>query len=126
MHFFVYVEKVTSYLWAKLYNNLTNSNSLSMLSGIKLVHGRPKMVVFDSGPSFRNKIINKLRELHIDHSPSAAYMASRNGRREHAVTLVKHMLLLNTPRNNKDLQELTQAINSRCSGVPGAGSAYEI
>ena len=52
-------------------------------------------------------------------------MASRNGQSVQAVALVKKSLLLNTTRNNKGLQELTQAINSRTSGVPGTGSAYE-
>ena len=65
------------------------------------------MVVSDSGPAFRNEFINRLRELQFSHSPSAAYTASRNGQSECAVALVKKMLLLNTPRNNKGLQELT-------------------
>ena len=82
-------------------------------------------MVSDSQPAFRNEFINRLRELHINHSPSAAYMASWNRRAECAVSLVKNMLLLNSPRNSKDLQELTQAINSRTSGVPDAGLAYE-
>ena len=82
-------------------------------------------MVSDSGPAFRNEFIRRLRELHIDHSPSSAYMATRNRRSEYAVSLVKKMLLLNPLRNNKGLQELKQAINSRTSGVPGTGSAYE-
>ena len=53
---------------------------------------------------------------HIDHMASEAYMASRNGQAERSVALVKHML---------DLQDLTQAINSRTSRVPGACSAYK-
>ena len=61
----------------------------------------------------------------INNSPSEAYMASQNGRAERAVALVKRMLQLNIPRNKKELQDLTQAINARASGVPGAGSAYE-
>ena len=32
---------------------------------------------------------------------------------------------LNPPRSTKNLQELVQAVNSRRSGVPGAGSSYE-
>ena len=32
---------------------------------------------------------------------------------------------LNLTRTNRNLQELTQAINSRTSGVCGGGSAYE-
>ena len=39
LHFMVYEEKVTSFLWAKLYNHMTTSNSLSMLSKIMQVHG---------------------------------------------------------------------------------------
>ena len=53
LHFLVFVEKVTSYLWAKLYGHMTTSNSLFMLSDIMVEHGRPKMVVSDSGPTFR-------------------------------------------------------------------------
>ena len=41
------------------------------------------------------------------------------------MALVKKMINLNPPRSNKHLQELVQAINSRPSGVPGGGTAYE-
>ena len=51
--------------------------------------------------------------------------SSRNVRAERAVALVKRMLQLNTPRGNKELQDLVQAINARTSRVPGAGSAYK-
>ena len=52
-------------------------------------------------------------------------MPSQNGRAKRAVTLVKRRLQLNTPRGNKDLQDLIMAINARASGDPGAGSTYE-
>ena len=96
-----------------------------MLSDIIAEHGRPKMVVSDSGPSFRGEFIQSLQDLHIDHSPSSAYMAKTNGRSERAVALVKKRLFLNPPRTNKNLQELASAIHSRPSGVPGGGSACE-
>ena len=86
-----------------------------MLSNVMVEHGRPKMVMSDFGPVFKGEFIRSLGELHIDHSPSSAFMASQNGRSEVAVALVKRMLLLNPPRTNKNLQELTQAINSRTS-----------
>ena len=82
-------------------------------------------MVSDSGPAFQSEFISKLRDMHNDYMSSEAYMASRNGQSERSVALVKHMLQLNPPRNNKDLQDLTQAINSRTSRVRGAGSAYE-
>ena len=104
---------------------MTTSNSLSMLSDIMAEHGRPKLVVSDSGLSFRGEFIQSLHDLHIDHSPSSAYMAKTNGRAEKAVSLVKKMLLLNPPRTAKNLQELTSAVNNRPSGVPGGGSSYE-
>ena len=125
LHFLVYVEKGSIFLWAKLHSHMTTRNSLSMLSKVMQVQGRPKLLVSDSGPAFWNEFISKLREMHINHMASEAYMATRNGRPERSVTLVKHMLQLNPTRSNKDLQDLTQAINSRTSGVPGAGSAYE-
>ena len=54
LHFLVFVKKVTSYLSAKLFGHMTTSNSLAMLSDIMVEHGRPEMVVSDSGPPFRN------------------------------------------------------------------------
>ena len=104
---------------------MTTSNIPSMLSEIMQVHGGQKLVVSDSGPAFQNEFISKLREMQINHKASEAYMAFRNGQSERSVALVKHMLQLILPRNSKDLQDLTQEINSRTSGVPGAGSAYE-
>ena len=103
LHFLIIVKKVTSFIWAKLFGHMTTSNSLSMLSDIKAKHWRPKMIVSDSGPSFRGEFIQSLEDLHIDHSPSSAYMASRNGRSERAVALVKKKPLLNPPRTNKNL-----------------------
>ena len=79
-HFLIIVEKVTSFIWAKLFGHMTTSNSLSMLSDIIAEHWRPKMVVSDSGPSFRGEFIQSLHDLHIDHSSSSAFMATHNGR----------------------------------------------
>ena len=55
LHFLVYVEKVSCFLWAKLYAHKTTSNSISMPTDIIQVHRRPELVVSDSGLSFRNQ-----------------------------------------------------------------------
>ena len=126
LHYLIIVEKVTSFIWSRLFSHMSTSNSLSMLSDIIAEHGTPKLVVSDSGPSFRGEFVQSLLALHIDHSSSSAYMAKTNGRAEKAVQLVKKMLLLNPPRSAKNLQELTSAVNNRPSGVQGGGSTYEI
>ena len=72
------MEKVTSFIWARLFGHMTTSNSLSMLSDIIAEHGRPKMVVSDSGPSFRGEFIQSLQDLHIDHSPSSDLFGPRD------------------------------------------------
>ena len=120
-HFLIYVEKVSSFVWAKGYSHMTTANSMGMLEEIMIVHGCPKLVITDLGPSFRGEFTHGLLELNIDHCTSPAYMASNNGRSERAVALVKKMIDLNPPRSNKHLQELVQAVNSRPSGVPGGG-----
>ena len=60
LHFLIFIEKVTSFIWAKLYGHMTTSNSLPMLSDIIVEHGRPRMIVSDSGPSFRGEFIQSL------------------------------------------------------------------
>ena len=57
LHYLIIVEKVTSFIWARLFGHMTTSNSLSMLSDIRAKHGTPKLVVCDSGPSFRGEFI---------------------------------------------------------------------
>ena len=75
--------------------------------------------------SFRGEFTRRLTELHIDHCTTPAYMSSKNGRSERAVALIKKIINLNPPKSTKNLQELVQAVNSRPSGVHGAGSSYE-
>ena len=104
---------------------MSTANSMDRLEEIIVTQGRPKLVVTDLGPSFRREFTKGLLELNIDHCTSPAYMASKNGRSERAVALVKKMIDLNPPRSTKQLQELVQAVNSRPSGVPGGGTAYE-
>ena len=85
LHFLIIVEKVTSFIWAKLFGHMTTYDSLSMLSDIIAENVRPKMVVRDSGPSFRGEFIQSLQDLHIDQSPSSTYLAKTNERSERAV-----------------------------------------
>ena len=69
LHFLVYAEKVSSFVWAKMYIHMTTNNSIDMLTDIIPIHRRLKLIVSDSGPAFRNKYITKLREMMINHSP---------------------------------------------------------
>ena len=96
-----------------------------MLEEIMVLHGRPKLIITDLGPSFRMEFTRKLTELHIDHCTTPAYMPSQNGTSERAVALIKKIINLNPPRSSKQLQELVQAVNNRPSGVPGAGCSYQ-
>ena len=110
-HFLIYAEKISSILLAHLFLHMTTANSVDMLKDIIRIHGRPKMIVIDSGPSFGNKYVAQLRALNVDHSYSKAYMPSRNGCAERVVGLVKRMIELNTPNGNSQLQDLVQATN---------------
>ena len=88
-HYLIIVEKVFFFIWAKCYSHMSTVNSLSMLEEIIVVHGRPKLIVSDLGPSFRMEFTRRLSELHIDHNTTPAYMPSQNGRAERAVGIVK-------------------------------------
>ena len=114
-HFLIIVEKVSSFIWAKSYSHMSTNNSLNMLEEIMVVHGRPKLIITDLGPSFRGEFTRRLMELHIDHCTTPAYMPSKNGRSERAVALIKKIINLNPPKSTNNLQELVQAVNSRPS-----------
>ena len=75
LHYLIIVEKVTSFIWSRLFSHMSTSNSLSMLSYVIAEHGRQKLVVSDSGPSFRGEFVQSLHALHRDHSSSSAYIA---------------------------------------------------
>ena len=109
LHYLIIVEKVTSYIWSRLFGHQTTANSLIMISDIIADHGRPKLVVSDSGPSFHGEFVAGLQALHVDHTSTSAYLAKTNGKAEKSVQLIKNMLLLNPPRTAKNLQELTSA-----------------
>ena len=53
LHYLIIMEKVTSFIWSRLFSHMSTSNSLSMLSDVIVEHRKPKLVVGDSGPSFR-------------------------------------------------------------------------
>ena len=125
LHYLIVVEKVTTYIWSRLFGHQTTANSLQMISEIITDHGCPKLIVSDSGPSFRGEFVASLQEMHIDHTSTAAYLAKTNGKAEKSVQLIKSMLLLNPARTAKSLQELTSAVNNRPAGIPGGGSSYE-
>ena len=80
LHYLIIVEKVTSFIWSRLFGHMSTSNSLIMLSDVIAEHGRPKLVVSDSGPSFRGEFVASLQALHIDHSSPFSYLAKTNGR----------------------------------------------
>ena len=50
-HYLIIVEKVLSFIWAKCYSHMSTINSLSMIEEIIVVHGRPKLIITDLGPS---------------------------------------------------------------------------
>merc|ERR1711954_371293 len=104
---------------------MSSINSMFMIEKIIVLHGRPKLIITDLGPSFRMEFTRRLSELHIDHGTTPAYMPSQNGRAERTVGVVKNIISLNPPKSPKQLQELIQAVNNRPSGVPGAGCSYQ-
>merc|ERR1711954_78878 len=104
---------------------MSSINSMFMIEKIIVLHGRPKLIITDLGPSFRMEFTRRLSELHIDHGTTPAYMPSQNGKAEKEVGIVKKMISLNAPKFPKQLQELIQAVNNRPSGVPGARCAYQ-
>ena len=71
-HFLIYADKSSSFLWARLFLNMSTANSVNMLKKINGVHCRPKLVISDAGPSFCNDYMAKLREMMIDHSNTDA------------------------------------------------------
>ena len=100
-HYLIIVENVSSFIWAKSYSHMSTINSLNMLEEIMVVHGRPKLIIMDLGPSFRMEFTRRLTELHIDHCTTPAYMPSQNGTSERAIALIKKIINLNTPRSSK-------------------------
>ena len=66
-HYLIIVEKIWSFIWAKSYSHMSTINSLSMLEEIIVVHGRPKLIITDLGPSFRMEFTRRLTELHSPH-----------------------------------------------------------
>ena len=49
-HFLIMLDKTSTFLWAKKFLHLNTWNAIDILK----VHGRPKLVLTDVGPQFRN------------------------------------------------------------------------
>ena len=88
-HFLNMSDKMLAFVWAKKFLHMTTLNAIEMLKDIIKVHGRPKLVVTDVGPLYRNEYIQQLWSLRIDHSYLEAYMPSSNGQAERSVGWVK-------------------------------------
>ena len=69
-HFLILADKISTYLWTRKYLHITTANAVNMLKEIIKIHGHPKMVVTENGPSFQNKFFLQLWSLNIDHSYS--------------------------------------------------------
>ena len=82
LHYLIVVEKVTTYIWCRLFGHPTTANSLQMISEIITDHGCPKLIVSDSSPSFRGEFVASLQEMNIDHTSTAAYLAKTNEKAE--------------------------------------------
>merc|ERR1711954_231 len=68
LHYLIVMEKVTTYIWCRLFGHQKTANSLQMVSDIITDHGCPKLIVSDSGPSFHGEFVTSQQELHIDHT----------------------------------------------------------
>ena len=52
LHYLIIVEKVTTYIWSRLFGHQTTANSLLMISDIITDHSRPKLVSATLVPAY--------------------------------------------------------------------------
>ena len=64
-HFLIMADKMSTFFWAKKYLLMTTANAVDMLKEIIKIHGCPKLLVKDNGPSFRNDFVLQLRSMNM-------------------------------------------------------------
>ena len=84
--FLILVDSHTKWLDAHVMPNTTSSRTIEKLRQIFSIHGLPRKIAIDNGPSFKSDEFKRFIEANgIKHVTSAPYHSSTNGLVERAV-----------------------------------------
>ena len=91
--FLILVDSHSKWLDAHIMHNITSSRTIEKLRQIFSIHGLPRKIVTDNGPSFTSDEFKRFVEDNgIKHVTSAPYHPSTNGLAKKAVQTVKRGL----------------------------------
>ena len=77
--FLVVVDQATIFMWASIFDSMSNDNTVKFLGTIFATFGRHKELPSDSRPAFREKYEVSMTSLGIDVQYVSAYHPSGNG-----------------------------------------------